>query len=299
MIICDKVSKFVLHDIDLHIPRGTTVGILGASGAGKTTFFKLISGLLQPDSGTVRTLRLNPVIKHGELSYRISVLFADVPLYDERFSILDCLDQMKTIYGMKDTEFSERLNYVSEVLGFADILNSKIKSLSLGQRRRAELGLAFIREADLYIFDEPCIGLDQNGKTAFYRLVEEQKSCGKTILISSHSMEDISTLADRILLLDKGSLAFYGSRQEFYKRLAPMEESFIEFQGQLPDISDLEVERYFVEKDRMTVLFNSNHVSSKELLERVASTAKIKSVSIRKADLAENIKSLNSERNEG
>jgi len=296
MIIFDKVSKFILKDFDLHIPRGITLGIIGASGAGKTTFFKLASGLLQADSGLVRTLRLNPVKKKGQLARRISVLFADIPLYDERLSIMACLEEMKSVYGMKEDDFSERLHYLSKVLGFADFLNSNIKELSLGQRRRAELGLAFLRPADLYLFDEPCIGLDQKGKTAFYKLVEEKKSQGKTILISSHSMQDISTLADRILLLDQGRLAFYGSREELYKRLAPMEESFIEFEGQLPDISDLELERYVVEKGKMTIRYNSNHVSTKELLERICAGSKIKSVAVRKADLAESIKSLKSGR---
>lgn len=298
MIICDKVNKFVLKDLDLHLPKGTTLGITGFSGSGTTTFLKLVSGLLQPDSGTVRTLRLDPVKNTRELSRRISVLFADIPVFNETLSVMNGLFEMKTVYGIKDDKFSERLNHISETLGFSESLNTKIKSLSLGQKRRAELGLTFLRDADLYIFDDPCIGLDQNGKAAFYKLSEEMKKAGKTILISSHSMEDISNLSDRILLLDKGNAVFYGSKEEFYKRLAPMEESFLEVQGQLPDISDLELERYYVEKNRMTILYNSNHVSSKELLERISSTSKIKSVSIRRANLTENIKSLKSGRNE-
>jgi len=296
MIICDKVSKFILQNIDLHVPQGISLGIIGASGAGKTTFLKLVSGLLQADSGFVRTLRLDPLKNRKALASRISVLFSDVPLYDDRLSIKVCLEEMKSIYGIEEKLFSERLCYVSQVLGFAEFLNSNIKGLSLGQRRRAELGMAFLRDADLYLFDEPCIGLDQNGKAAFYKLVEEKKNEGKTVLISSHSIEDITALADRILLLDEGKLAFYGSEEEMHKRLAPMEESFIELEGQLPDISELEVERYFVEKDKMTIRYNSNHVSTKELLERICESSKIKSVSVRKADLAESIKSIKSRR---
>jgi len=296
MIICDKVSKFILQNIDLHVPQGISLGIIGASGAGKTTFLKLVSGLLQADSGFVRTLRLDPLKNRKALASRIFVLFSDVPLYDDRLSIKVCLEEMKSIYGIEEKLFSERLCYVSQVLGFAEFLNSNIKGLSLGQRRRAELGMAFLRDADLYLFDEPCIGLDQNGKAAFYKLVEEKKNEGKTVLISSHSIEDITALADRILLLDEGKLAFYGSEEEMHKRLAPMEESFIELEGQLPDISELEVERYFVEKDKMTIRYNSNHVSTKELLERICESSKIKSVSVRKADLAESIKSIKSRR---
>ncbi len=296
MVICDKLNKFVLHDIDLHIPRGITLGIIGASGAGKTTFLKLISGLLQPESGIVRTLRTDPVEKKHNTTLRLSALFTDIPVYNENLTIMDFLEEIKIMYGMKQDVFEKRLKLISETLGFTDILNSKPKELSLGQKRRAELGLTFLRDAEIYIFDEPCIGLDQNGKAGFYKLVEEKKWAGKTVLVTSHSMQEISSIADRVLLLNQGEAAFYGSKEELYKRLAPTEECFIELEGQLPDISDLEVENYFIENDRMKIRYNSNHVSSKEVLERICATSKIKSVSVRKADLAESIKSLKSGR---
>ena len=296
MVICDKLNKFVLHDIDLHIPRGITLGIIGASGAGKTTFLKLISGLLQPESGIVRTLRTDPVEKKHNITLRLSALFTDIPVYNENLTIMDFLEEIKIMYGMKQDVFEKRLKLISETLGFTEILNSKPKELSLGQKRRAELGLTFLRDAEIYIFDEPCIGLDQNGKAGFYKLVEEKKWAGKTVLVTSHSMQEISSIADRVLLLNQGETAFYGSKEELYKRLAPIEESFIELEGQLPDISDLEVENYFIENARMKIRYNSNHVSSKEVLERICATSKIKSVSVRKADLAESIKSLKSGR---
>ena len=220
------------------------------------------------------------------------MLFADIPVFDENLSIIDCLEEIRIIYKIKQSDFDQRLKYLSEVLGFSEILNSKSKQLSLGQKRRCELGLTFLRDADLYLFDEPCIGLDQNGKAAFYKLVEEKKKAGKTILVSSHSMKDISLIADRVLVLDEGEAAFYGSSEELYKRLAPMEESCVELDGQLPDISDLEVENYSIESGRMKIRYNSNHVSSKEVLERICATSKIKSLSVRRADLAESIKSL-------
>jgi ABC-2 type transport system ATP-binding protein len=296
VIIFDKVNKFVLRDVDLHVPKGITLGIIGASGAGKTTFLKLISGLLLPESGFVRTGRRDPVEKGDEVARRISVLFADIPVFDENLSIIDCLEEIRIMYKISQKDFDQRLKNLSERLGFSEFLNSKSKTLSLGQKRRCELGLTFLSDADLYIFDEPCIGLDQNGKASFYKLVEEKKLAGKTILVSSHSMQDISAIADRVLVLTNGQATFYGSQEELYKRLAPMEESLVELDGQLPDISDLEVENYSVENGRIKIRYNSNHVSSKEVLERICATSKIKSLSVRKADLAESIKSLNTGR---
>lgn len=292
MVICDNVNKFILHNIDLHIPQGITLGIIGASGSGKTTFLKLISGLLQPESGAIYTLRKNPVEKKKEIGPRMAVLFSDIPAFDKWTSISESLEEIRIIYGIKKADFEERLAKISDQLAFSDFLHSRPKDLSLGQKRRAELGLTFLRDADLYIFDEPCIGLDQNGKAAFYKLVEEKKREGKTILVSSHDMEDISKIADRILLFDKGELAFYGSKEELYKRLAPMEESLVELEGKLPDISDLEVDRYVVENGRMVIRYNSNHVTSKEVLERICKTSRVKSVTVRRASLGESIKKI-------
>ena len=294
MIICNGLNKFILHDIDLHIPRGITLGIIGASGSGKTTFLKLASGLLKPESGSIFTLRKNPLEGQKKIADRIagriSVLYADIPLYDEGLSIIDGLDQMRLIYGIKKNLFQKRLNHVMEVLDFADIVHSKPKSLSLGQKRRAELGMTFIRDAELYIFDEPCIGLDQNAKAGFYELVQEKKREGKTLLVSSHSMEDITTISDRVLLLNKGSIAFYGSKEELYKRLSPMQTGYVEFEGKMPDVSDLEIESYSVENGRMTFRYNSNHVSSEELLKRISLTSNVKSIALHKASLAESIR---------
>ena len=298
MIIFDNVNKFILNEVDLHVPKAITLGIIGASGAGKTTFLKLISGLLEPQSGTVSTLRKNPVSSNKQIAARLSVLFADIPVFNDSLSILDNLDELRLIYGIEKSDFENRLDELSKRLEFSDILHSKPGSLSLGQKRRSELGLTFLRDADLYLFDEPCIGLDQNGKAAFYKLVQEKKRAGKTILFSSHSIEDIATVSDRVLVLNKGNVRFYGSKEELYKRLAPVEKISLELDGSFPDISDLEVERYDFENGRMTVLFNSNHVSSKEVLERICATSRIKSVSVKKAGLAESIKSFDSGRKE-
>ena len=264
--------------------------MIGPSGSGKTTFLKLVSGLLQPESGEIFTLRKNPVEGQKSISSRIAVLYADTPVYDENFSIMDGLDEIRLIYNIKKNHFNEQLNHVLSVIDFADILHSKPKDLSLGQKRRAELGMMFLRDADLYLIDEPCLGLDQNGKAAFYSLVKEKQKEGKTFLVSSHSMEDISTIADRVLLFDKGNVAFYGSKEELYKRLSPIQTGYVEFDGKIPDVSDLEIESYSVENGRMTFSYNSNHVSSKELLKRICFTTNVKSVALHKANLAEIIK---------
>lgn len=290
MIICDNVSKFVLKNVDLHIPGGTAVGLIGASGAGKTTFLKLAAGLLVPESGCIYSDRCSPVNERRTLIERISVLLADVPAInvDERLSTT--FEGIRTIYGIDRHLYAERLKYVSEKLGFAEYMDEYGRDLSLGQKRRAELGTVFVRNSRIYILDEPTIGLDQNGKAALCELIDRVKSSGATVLVASHDMESITAVADRIILLDKGRVSFYGPQDQLYRRFAPSEECTVEFEGNIPDISELETESYEIDNERMVIRYNANHVSSGEVIENILSTARVRSLSIRRPDPAAGIK---------
>lgn len=297
MVLFDHVWKFNLLDVDLHIPKGTVLGVIGSSGSGKTTFLRLASGLLEPYSGHIRICGKDPVSQRKEISSLISVLFANVPVYSDKSTIMEGLLESKTIYGLSDEEFRDNLEHVSDLLAFGSLQASKARDLSLGQKRRAELGMAFLRNVSLYIFDEPCIGLDQNGKEAFKQLAFEKKKEGASLLVSSHDMEEIAGISDRILVLDEGKVFFYGSPEELHKRLIPMEVCTIEYSGRCPDISDIEIEKLTIEKNVMKIWYNSNHVSSREVLERICDTTTVGSVNVRRTGLGEIIKSAGAGRN--
>ena len=290
MVLFDHVWKFNLLDIDLHIPEGTILGVIGSSGSGKTTFLRLASGLLEPYSGHVRICGKDPVSQRRDIAGLISALFTNAPVYNDKSTVMEGLCEAKTVYGLSDEEFVNNLEHVSDLLSFRSLYGDKPKSLSLGQKRRAELGMAFLRNVPLYIFDEPCIGLDQNGKEAFKKLAVEKKKEGSALLVSSHDMEEIADISDRILVLDEGKVFFYGSAEELHKRLIPMEVCTVEFSGRCPDISDLEIEKLTIEKNVMKIWYNSNHVSSGEVLERICETTKVGSVNVRRTGLGEIIK---------
>ncbi len=292
MIIFDNVSKFILRNVDLHIPKDTVVGIIGASGAGKTTLMKLAAGLLEPECGDIYTGRTKPVLRKRKCLESMAALFADVPVFQDGFPIKSYFHEIKAIYEPGATDFEERLRYVSQKLKFDKIMDFYPKTLSLGQRRRAELGTVLVRNADLYILDEPCTGLDQNGKACLYEMIRNKGSAGTTVLVSSHSMEDISSVADRVILLHEGQVVFYGTQEELYKRFAPIEECSLEYDGEIPDISELETESYTVSNHKMVIRYNANHVSSKEVLARIVRDTTIKSVNIKKSDLSECIRKM-------
>lgn len=292
MIICNSVNKFILKDVDLHIPKGTVVGLIGASGSGKTTFLKLAAGLLQPESGEIYTCRCNPVKDRKKLLDDIALLLTNSEVFKNEYSVEAGLEEIRCIYGINKKNFRERLDEISKDLAFESFIGDKPRNLSLGQKRRAELGSVFCRDAKVYLMDEPCMGLDQNGKVAFYRLVEKRKNEGATFVISSHDAEGILSVADRIIVLEQGRVAFYGATEELYRRLAPVNECKVEYVGNIPDISDLETEEYRIDNGRMVIRYNSNHVTSREVFESIISSTTVKSINVKKSDLAVGIKNL-------
>ncbi len=112
------------------------------------------------------------------------------------------------------------------------------------------------------------------------------------MIIASHNMEDIKNVADRIILLNEGQVVFYGDIEELHKRFIPMDECFVQYEGRLPDLSDLEIEQYRIDNDKIQIRYNSNHVTSKEVIEHILSCTKIKSVHIKQEDLSESIKTV-------
>lgn len=295
MILFDSVSKcfcrkdgtylMAVKDISLHIPKGITVGLIGPSGAGKTTFLKLVCGLLAPDAGRVKTMRFNPVKDRGRLAGNISVLFADNSALQAEETVLQNLLLIKDTYGIPKKEFSRQKEELTEAFGLSQYLSETVKNLSLGFRRRAELAAAFLVPADLFLLDEPCIGMDERARISFEKVVRQRQKAGRTILLSSHTMGEIDSLAGRILLLKEGQVLFYGEREGLYRQLAPVNRMAVSFANRLPDMQDVPFIRYEAENLDMKINYNANHVTAAELLETFLQSGEIREITMGKPTL--------------
>ena len=299
MVIFQNVSKFILSNVNVHIPKGSIVGIIGASGAGKTTFLKLACGLLEPLEGMVFTMRKPAVKAKREIAEQIGVLFADIPVFQAEQTLAHSFAERKWVYGMEEERFQDAYEELGRRLGYLDYMDSWPGALSLGQRRRAELGAVLLHSPKLILLDEPGIGLDQNAKGALRELLEERKKEGATILISSHDMEEISALCDRILLLDGGCSVFYGTKELLLKKYAPMDVCELVFEGRCPDFGDLPIEEHCIDSQHLTFSYDSNHISAAEILSHIVPQTKILSVQVKKADLTDTIKNIALERKKG
>lgn len=294
MINIDNVSKYGLNNISINIPKGEAVGLIGASGAGKTTIIKLACGLLAPDGGRVYTLGKNPVVNRRLYKNSVSTFITGVPLLDRNDTVLQGFELIRNMYGIEKAEFNRRYNELSERLDFGKYENQISKNLSVGQRMRAELGAALIYEPKLLMLDEPNVGLDENGKAVLYELLNERRKNGMTVLMTSHDMVGISKTCSRIALLDNGKLVFYGSGDNLRSRYAPIDVMTIKLTGNIPDFEDLPLNKYSVHDNIITLSYNSNLITSAEILKLVLRQTSVSKVSIRKPGLESIISQLKS-----
>ena len=287
MISFENVSKYILSQVNIHIPEGSSVGLVGASGAGKTTFLRLACGLLKCDKGSIYVNGRCQTFYSKGISKELGVLFADRPVLNGEESVCSNFETLKTIFSLSAKEYQSDYLWLSHKLGFAQFEEKKIKYLSLGERRRAELGAVLLHKPDILLLDEPTIGLDANAKQAVQTIIQEYSAKGMTTVISSHDLTDISCMCRRIAVLNKGSLVYYGNKELLLKKFAPVDIMCLKFQGKYPDLEDLPLERYFVENNLLTLVYNSNHITSAEILRNIISQTSVKEVSIKKADLTD------------
>ncbi len=298
MISFNNVSKFILSGLTCHVPKGLSVGIIGTTGAGKTTLLKLACGLLKADEGEVYIDGNNQKNYSEKIASDIGVLFTDKPIFNGEDSVRENFEIIKDIYRIKKDVFHREYKNISQRLGFDTFDNEKVKNLSLGQRRRAEIGAILIHSPRLIIMDEPTNGLDENAKKVFRDIIQEYVENGTTVLISSHDLVSISNICNRIVVLDKGRLLYYGDEELLMKKFVPIDIMTLKLDGKYPDFEDMPLERYCIEDGMVELIYNSNHISSAEILENIVSQTVVSEVSIRKPDLADAILKIQSIRME-
>ena len=281
MIIFENVSKFILNSVSIHVPQGETVGLIGASGAGKTTFLKLACGLLKPSNGRIYTMGLKPALEQKELCRGLGVLFADIPVLQKEDTVVGNFELLRSIYQINKDRFDQDYHELSDRLGFVLLSDRPVRDLSLGQRRRVEIGAVLIHRPGLLLLDEP------TAKQAFYELIRERRREGLTTILTSHDMEEISKLCSRIALLDQGKLLYYGTEEQIKKQFTPMDTMQLEVEGRLPDLEDLPLVRYTVDENRLSLSYDSNCVTAAEIVKLVVQQTVIKKMKIRKPELAD------------
>ena len=221
-------GKDVIHDCTMSVEKGTIYGFLGKNGAGKTTVFKIMLGLMKPTMGEVSVLGMDSCKNNLEVLRRTGSLI-EIPIFYEHLSAMDNLKLHLDYMGMKDADITETLKMV----GLANVGTQAVSTFSLGMRQRLAIARAIIHKPELLILDEPVNSLNPVGikemRELFCELVKQQKI---TILLSSHILSEIEKTADRIGVIVNGNVIQEISPQEIKEQYpSGLEDYFMEIRN--------------------------------------------------------------------
>lgn len=219
-LFCPKVKDLIaVNSINFTVFEGESVGFIGQNGAGKTTTIKMLTGTLYPSSGYCNVLGFNPADQDNDFKRSIAVVMGNKSQIFPNLTPRDYLNLLKVIYEVSDSAFNKTLTQVSQMLNIEDKLDIQTRKLSLGERMKMEFLAGVVTQPKILFLDEPTIGLDIISKRDIRNfLIDINKRKNITIFLTSHDMEDIVTVCDRLLIMDKGDLIWNGSTQELINK---------------------------------------------------------------------------------
>jgi len=212
-VLVDQASKWYgevigVNDVSLAIDGGVT-GVLGPNGAGKSTLFKLLMGRLKPNQGSVRLFGVDPWTSTAPYR-RVGYVSESERMYDWMTG-LDFVATLARLHGMTREEATARAEHVLDFVGLSDVRNKELGKYSKGMRQRVKIAHALVHDPDLIILDEPLHGCDPIARTSIMSVIRELGSQGKTIIISSHILEEIERITEQIVILHNGRLLALGN----------------------------------------------------------------------------------------
>lgn len=291
-----NIEKVIAVDnISFNIRKGEVLGFIGPNGAGKSTVIKMLTGILTPTSGQCTINGTNPQKNRKSYVKEIGVVFGqrtqlwwDLPL-NETYSVL------KEIYEVPDEQFRKRMKFLNDILNLESFITSPVRTLSLGQRMRADLAASLLHSPKVLFLDEPTIGLDVVVKDNIRKAIEYiNKTENTTIIMTTHDLTDIELLTKRIVMIDKGKNVFDGTISELRNHYGQVRK--LNFETNISNaINILDYVRHFnsdelivkQEGNLVEVQFNSKIVPVSDILSYTLNKISVKDISIKDADIEE------------
>ena len=223
-------QRVAVDAISFSIEQGETVGLLGPNGAGKTTAIAMISGITRPDGGDVSLGGVSVTQNANALKRRVGLVTQDLALYEE-LSAWANLQLFGGLYGLGAARLRPRAEAALSLVGLADRSKDRVRTFSGGMKRRLNIAAALLHDPDLILLDEPTVGVDPQSRNAIFENLEELKRRGKTLLYTTHYMEEAERLCDRVLILDHGRILADDTVTQFRQQYTNLEAAFMQLTG--------------------------------------------------------------------
>ena len=277
-----------LDGVSFSLDEGELLGYIGPNGAGKSTTVKILSGILVPESGRVSVLGRTPWEKRVETVGRIGVVFGQRTQLWWDLPVVESFDLLRDIYSVPPADYKRNRDEMVGLLDLAGLLDTPVRQLSLGQRMRCDLAAALLHSPDILYLDEPTIGLDAVSKLAvrdFVRRINRQRRV--TVILTTHNMNDIEALCDRVIVINEGRIFSDGPLAELRARVTNERRLFVDLLDEDGDVSDPDAEVIAREGNRVTLRFDPDEVATADLIARVAANHPIRDLFVENPPIEE------------
>ncbi len=255
--------------VDIEVNQGEIVGLLGPNGAGKSTTISMISTLIKPDAGLIEFKDTDVLKNPKPIQQVLGIVPQEIALYPT-LTGYENLKFWGSAYGLKGQELKRKIEEISEIIGIKDRLKDKVEKYSGGMKRRINIGAALLHDPELLIMDEPTVGIDPQSRNHILETIKELNKKGMSIIYTSHYMEEVEFLCDRIYIMDEGVVIASGTKESLIDTIKGERKIIVTFSHDPNGIKDdLEkeesVEKIEVDGDTLTLYSEG----SKTLIRRI------------------------------
>ena len=227
-------TNAAVQGVSLSAAPGEIVGLLGPNGAGKSTTVSMLCGLTRPDRGSV-TIGGQPVGEDAsDVKRRIGLVPQDISLYED-LSAIGNLELFGALYGVTGPLLAERIAAALDLVGLGDRAKANPSTFSGGMKRRLNLACALVHDPDVLLLDEPTVGVDPQSRNAIFANLEALRARGKALVYTTHYMEEVERLCDRVVIVDHGKVVASGTKDALRRMLPAATTRRVEIEGDIDD----------------------------------------------------------------
>ncbi len=287
-------EKTAVHNVSFAIEPGEIVGYIGVNGAGKSTTIKMLTGILQPTAGQIRVLGRDPHRERVANAQKIGVVFGQRTQLWWDLALIESLNMVARIYEVPPARYKELLAQFAETLDLGELLSVPIRSMSLGQKMRAELAATLIHEPEIVYLDEPTIGLDLLVKERIRAFIKEQnREKGTTVILTTHDLGDIEELCQRVMIIDTGKLIYDGPLAVIKDRFGKYREISFETAVSPNSLTSPPASKIINQEDRRLVLrFDRSQTSASKVAAAIMNQIEVLDFSLAEPDLSMVVKQI-------
>jgi ABC-2 type transport system ATP-binding protein len=284
----EYTTRVAVNDVSFSIQPGELVGYIGPNGAGKSTTIKMLTGILVPTSGYVRVRGLVPYERRVENARQIGVVFGQRTQLWWDLPTIESFELLQHIYKIPAETYKRNMERFTALLGLDEFLQTPVRQLSLGQRMRADLAAALLHDPQILYLDEPTIGLDVVAKEKIRDFIREiNRERGVTVILTTHDMQDIEKICERMILIDKGAVIYDGPVAQIKERFGKQRTLVVDLEpngfGERLEVEGAEQIRR--DGNRFWLRFNRDEVSASQLIARVSARYSIRDLTVEEPEI--------------